>query len=70
MDFFSSELGVADDQVLKILVRSPILLSYSLESMRRKKSYFEEGLKLDPKDVRMESRAHLPGDNARVIIAI
>lgn len=70
MDFFSSELGVAEAQVLKILVRSPILLSYSLESMRRKISYFEERLQLDANDVRMESRAHLPGDNARLIIAI
>lgn len=70
MNFFSSELGVAEAQVMKILVRSPILLSYSLESMRRKISYFEEGLQLGANDVRMESLAHLPGDSARLIIEI
>lgn len=60
MIFLTEELGVAQSQVLKILVRSPKLLSYSMESMRGKKSYFEEGLKLDAEDVRKMTTAPTP----------
>lgn len=60
MIFFTEELGVSEAQVLKILVRSPILLSYSTESMRGKRSYFEEGLQLDAKDVRRITTAPAP----------
>lgn len=46
--------------MLKILVRSPILLSYSMESLRGKQSYFEEGLQLDAKDVRRVTTVPTP----------
>lgn len=60
MVFFTDELGVAEAQVLKIIVRSPKLLSYSMESMRGKQSYFEEGLRLNGEDVRRMTTAPTP----------
>lgn len=60
MVFFIEELGLAEAQVLKILVRSPILLSYSMESLRGKQSYFEEGLQLDAEDVRRMTTTPTP----------
>ena len=52
MFFLQDELGVTEAQVLKMLVRSPKLLSLGVESLRRKQSYFEDGLQLNADDVR------------------
>lgn len=52
MAFFIEDIGIAEAQVLKIVIRSPILLSYSTESMRGKASYLKERLRLGDKDVR------------------
>lgn len=57
MFFLQDELGVTEAQVLKILARTPKLLSLSVESLRRKRSYFEEGLQLNADHVRSASAA-------------
>lgn len=57
MSFLQDELGVTDAQVLKILVRSPKLLSLGVENLRRKRTYFEEGLHLNADDVRSAKNA-------------
>lgn len=61
MKFLTEELGVAEAQVLKIVIRSPILLSYGIESMRGKASYLKEGLQLDDADVRTGDARVCPG---------
>lgn len=53
MSFMTEELGLPEAVVQKILVRSPKLLSYGVESMRDKRGYFEKGLQLGAKDVSM-----------------
>lgn len=61
MRFFTEEIGIAEAQVLKIVIRSPILLSYGIESMRGKASYLKEGLQLDEADVRTNDACAFPG---------
>lgn len=51
MSFMAEELGLPDADVRKILIKSPKLLSYGVESMRDKQCYLEEGLQLGAKDV-------------------
>lgn len=51
MSFMAEELGLPEADVQKILVKSPKLLSYGVESMRDKQCYLEEGLQLGAKDV-------------------
>lgn len=51
MSFMTEELGLPEADVQKILVKSPKLLSYGVEGMRKKQRYFEEGLQLGAKEV-------------------
>lgn len=53
----TQELGLPVSDVHKILVRSPKLLSYGVESMREKQCYLEEGLQLGANDVSGMNRA-------------
>lgn len=61
MRFFTEEIEIAEAQVLKIVMRSPILLSYGIESMFGKASYLKEGLQLDKADVRTDDACAFPG---------
>lgn len=56
MSFMAEELGLPEADVQKILVKSPKLLSYGVESMRDKQCYLEEGLQLGAKDVSVKWR--------------
>lgn len=51
MSYLTEELGLPEAHVQNIVVRSPKLLSYSVENMRDKQRYLEEGLKLGANDV-------------------
>lgn len=51
MSFLTEELGLPGADVQKILIRSPKILSYGVESLRDKQRYLEEGLQLSAKDV-------------------
>ncbi len=61
MSFLQDELGVSEAQVLRILVRAPKLLSLGVESLRRKRTYFEEALHLNADDVRSAHAASTRG---------
>lgn len=55
MSFFTEELGVEMAIMCKLVLKAPSLLSYSVDSMRTKVSYFKEELQLDDGNVRRDN---------------
>lgn len=55
--FFTEELGFEKSRLLQTLVKIPVLLSYSTQSMLAKVSYLKERLRLEDDDVRLLNNA-------------
>lgn len=51
MSFLRDEVGLEEIRLRKLLVTTPVLFSYNVETMRSKVSYLQEELQFDCEDV-------------------
>lgn len=51
MSFLREEVGVEETRLRKLLVTTPVLFSYNVDSMRSKVSYLQKDLQFDSEDV-------------------